>query len=727
MERRNFFKLVGTASGAALTGACGKPGRELIPLLVPETEIVPGVEEWHPSVCRECSAGCGTIVRVMEAEREIEIEGEKVRQPIAAIKKIEGNPLDPVSGGRLCARGQASLQSLYHPDRLRGPQKRSGERGAGTFEAVSWDDALQEAVEMLTQTLATNPQGIVYLSRPGSGTRAATVRRFLDSIGAPPASTTGIADFTIERLAAERVYGWSGLPVYDIQDATFVLSIGADFLAGWASPVLYARRFGHMRQGRRGIRGHLVHAESRLSQTGWSADEWLPVKPGGEQALALALGHILLQEGWAKGAASLPPPVKQVYEALDVDRAVELSGIPLKQMREVAHGLSETTAPLVVAGASIVRPNSLEAVAAASALNLLLGNVNKKGGVHAPVEPLVAEFEQSRPRYEDLLQRLDEASVVLLDGANPAYQVPASAERLAQCSAVISFSPFVDDSSAYADLILPDHSALESAAALLPAVAPKAALTGSRAFVQPLYDTRATEDVLQQLADKLGKSIEAETTERAFGALYEKANAGSEFGGEKEFATYCERQGGWWTDAAASSSRPPLQSMAALSEGESGDADADYPLMFQAYPSLQFSDGSGSHLPWLQELPDPTSSAMWGLPVEIDPKTAATLGIVNGQIVRVTSPAASIEAPAYINPAAIPGVISMAIGQGHAHYGRYASGRGSNPLLLVAGVVDRQTGVPALGDVRVRIENVGERRGLVQFSAVDREVHAERL
>ena len=727
MERRNFFKLVGMTSGAALTGACGKPGQELIPLLVPEKQIVPGVEEWHPSVCRECSAGCGTIVRVMEAEREIEIEGEKVRQPIAAIKKIEGNPLDPVSGGRLCARGQAGLQSLYHPDRLRGPQKRSGERGAGGFEAISWDEALQEATDVLTRALDAGPQEIVYLSRPGAGTRAATVQRFLDAIGAPRASTTGVADFTVERVAAEQVYGWSELPVYEIQDATFVLSIGADFLASWASPVLYARRFGHMRQGRRGIRGRLVHAESRLSQTGWSADEWLPVKPGGEQALALALGHILLKEGWAKDPTSLPPAVKEVYEALDVDRAVELSGIPLKQIREVARSLFEATAPLVVAGASIVRPNSLESVVAASVLNLLLGNVNEKGGVHAPSEPLLSEFEEDRPRYENLLRRLDKANVVLLDGTNPAYQVPASAERLAKCSAVISFSPFVDDSSAYADLILPDHSALESAAALVPTVTPKATLTGSRSFVQPLYDTRATEEVLGQLAGKLGKSIEVETTQRVFGALYEKGNAGSEFGSEKEFAAYCERQGGWWMEAAAASSPPPLKSIAALTEPESHDADADYPLVFQAYPSLQFSEGSGANLPWLQELPDPTSSAMWGLPVEIDPKTAAALDVVNGQIVRVTSPEASLEAPVYVNPAAIPGVISMAIGQGHTHYGRYASGRGANPLSLVSGIVDRQTGVPALGDVRVRIEKVGERRGLVQFSAVDREVHARRL
>ena len=725
MERRNFFKLIGTASGAALTGACGKPGQELIPLLVPEKEIVPGVEEWHPSVCRECSAGCGTIVRVMEAEREIEIEGEKVRQRVAAIKKIEGNPLDPVSGGRLCARGQAGLQSLYNPDRLRGPQRRSGERGAGEFEPISWDEALNEATDILTRALDAEPQGIVYLTRPGAGTRAATLQRFLDSIGAPPASTTGIADFTVERAAAEQVYGWSGLPVYEIQDATFLLSIGTDFLGSWASPVLYARRFGHMRQGRRGIRGRLVHAESRLSQTGWSADEWVPVKPGGEQALALLVGHILLKEGWARDPTSLPPAVKEVYESLDVDHAVELAGIPFERIREIAHGLSEATAPVVVAGASIVRPNSLEAVVAASALNLLLGNVNQKGGVHGPSEPLLARFEKDRPRYDNLLQRLDKANVVLLDGANPAYQVPASAERLAKCSGVISFSPFVDDSSAYADLILPDHSPLEAAAASVPPVAPSSALTGSRSFVQPLYDTRATEEVLGALATKLGNSIDVETTQRVFGAVFEEQDLGAEFSNGKEFAAYCERQGGWWTEAAAAPRKSPLTSVAPLTEPESHDGD--YPLVFQAYPSLQFSDGSGANLPWLQEVPDPTSSAMWGLPVEIDPKTAAALDVVNGQIVRVTSPEASIEAPAYINPAAIPGVISMAIGQGHTHYGRYASGRGANPLALVAGIVDGQTGVPALGDVSVRIEKVSEQRSLVQFSAVDHEVHAQRL
>ena len=210
MDRRNFFKLVGTASGGAMTGACGKQAEEIIPLLVPEEEIVLGVEEWHPSVCQECGAGCGTFARVMASEREIEVEGERVRQLISSVKKLEGNPLDPVSGGRLCARGHAALQSLYNPDRLRGPMKRVGPRGEGRFEPVSWDAAIEEVGEALVAALSSDPGKVLVLTESRASLRAANIASFLKSLGAPPASGIGIADWSAEieasrtRLRVER-------------------------------------------------------------------------------------------------------------------------------------------------------------------------------------------------------------------------------------------------------------------------------------------------------------------------------------------------------------------------------------------------------------------------------------------------------------------------------------------------------------------------------------------
>ena len=138
MDRRNFFKIVSAASAGVATTACGNKSDALIPLLVPNHQMAPGQEVWHPAVCTGCGAGCGVIARVMEGERIIERKGEKFRERIACIKKLEGNPLDPVSGGRLCARGQAALQSLYNPDRVSQPMRRTSTRGSAAFTPISW-------------------------------------------------------------------------------------------------------------------------------------------------------------------------------------------------------------------------------------------------------------------------------------------------------------------------------------------------------------------------------------------------------------------------------------------------------------------------------------------------------------------------------------------------------------------------------------------------------------
>jgi len=172
MDRRGFFKILSATSAGIATSACGHKTDALIPMLVPEHEIVPGEEQWHPAVCSECAAGCGTIVRVMEGVRTVERNGEKVRERIAAIKKIEGNPLDPVSGGRLCARGQALVQSLYHPDRFRGPLKRPR-------TPISWDEAISAAADKLARA---DRKRIAFLIGPQTGTRSLSIARFLEAI-----------------------------------------------------------------------------------------------------------------------------------------------------------------------------------------------------------------------------------------------------------------------------------------------------------------------------------------------------------------------------------------------------------------------------------------------------------------------------------------------------------------------------------------------------------------
>ena len=720
MDRRNFFKLVGTASGGAVTGACGRQAEEIIPLLVPEESVPLGVEQWHASVCGECAASCGTMARVMASEREIEVEGEVVRQKIAAVKKLEGNPLDPVSGGRLCARGHASLQSLYNPDRLRGPLKRNGPRGSAQFETISWDDAIAEAGAALASVATTDPGRILFLARAREGLRSENIARFLDAIGAPPATSVGAGDFVAEREASERVFGQRGLPTYEIQDATLVLSIGADFLGGWASPVLYSRRYGHMRQGRRELRGRLIHAESRFSLTAWNADRWLPVWPGGELALALAIGHVLVSEQLTDPAKAAPESVVAAFADIDLGQVAAKAGVSVEAIRETANDLAEASAPVVVAGASMVRRNSTDAVTVASALNWLLGCVDMPGGVAPPTAP-VNGIVRPGTFTRDWSERLQQAAIVLVDGVNPAYNAPSSRDALADVDTVISFSPFLDDTAAFADLILPDHDPLEQAAFEAPAVSPVQSFAAASEFVAPLYESRPTAAVLVQLATAAERPFDAVEIGQALSLLHSSIDSAGADSSASDFAASTLRDGGWQGDPSGAGEFVPASlgnfEIAATQDG----------IVFQAYESPQFGSGSGANRPWLQELPDPTSSALWGLPVEVDPATATKLGLVNGDNVRVKSEHGSLEAPVYVNPAAIPGVVSMALGQGHEAYGRYASGRGANPMVVVGDARDERSGCPTMGPTPVSIEKIEGHARLVQFSPQDRDLPPHRI
>ena len=708
MDRRNFFKII-SASSAAL-GACGGKAGKAIPFLVPEHEIVPGEEQWHPAVCAGCGAGCATVVRIMEGTRIVQRNGEQFRQRIAAIKKIEGNPLDPISGGHLCARGQASVQALYHPDRLRGPMKRTGPRGQARFAAVSWNDAIAQVAEKLAQVRSADPTGIVFLTNGQAGTRSLAITRFTQALGAPAPVVCSIADHQAERIAAEMVFGWKGLPVYDLSRAYYTLGVGADFLGGWASPVYYARQFGEFRQGRRQVRGQLVQAESHLSVTAAAADRWLPLRPGTEPQFLAAVGRLLLDGRLARNTEALPQPVARAFQEADPSRLLAACGLDEKRVRQIVQELGESEAPLVLAGASIPQTNSVDAIVASHYVNLMLGNVGKPGGVLAPANTA------QPPENRAIVQALSHARLVFIDGANPVYTMPRSVgvtDALARAELVVSFGTFPDDSSAWADIIMPDHHELESAMALLPAVSTQQAAAVSTPFVEPLYDTRAVETTLAELATKIGAECQPVTPKDIVQPLL----SGS--------ITYDDvaREGGIWLDPSPPTHPNAVTNAVAMDFAPArfeGDP-AQYPYYFQPYLSLQFQDGSGAHLPWLQELPDPTSSSIWGLPVEIDPGTAEKLRVANGDMVRVESPYGSLEAPAYVHPGAIPGVVSMAIGDGHAHFTRYASGRGANPLSILAPVWDTSTGALISGATRVRLARTGGRRGWTQFSTADRQ------
>ena len=278
----------------------------------------------------------------------------------------------------------------------------------------------------------------------------------------------------------------------------------------------------------------------------------------------------------------------------------------------MARELAESEAPLVIDGASIMQSNSLQALIAGLYLNALLGNVGQPGGLFPPFAADVAA-----PQNGNIEEALKHARVLLLDGDNPIYTLPAAsgvAATLAGLDTIVSFGAFIDDSAAYADLILPDHHMLESELAVEPVVAISPLdISVSKPFIRPLYNTRQLEETLGDLAKKLNLTFEAVSAKSMVEPLLPQGETWDDV----------TRRGGLWQDKPnAAPAIAPVGKKLEWSSAVFDGAAEHFPLQFQPYPSLQYRDGSGANLPWMQELPDPVSSAMWGLPVEVDPQTA---------------------------------------------------------------------------------------------------------
>jgi anaerobic selenocysteine-containing dehydrogenase len=147
----------------------------------------------------------------------------------------------------------------------------------------------------------------------------------------------------------------------------------------------------------------------------------------------------------------------------------------------------------------------------------------------------------------------------------------------------------------------------------------------------------------------------------------------------------------------------------------SGDQN-EYPLALLPFPHPNLGDGSGANNPWLQETPDPMTTVMWSSWVEINPQTAAELGVKDDDLVMISSPAGQVEAVVYEFPAIHPGMIAIPFGQGHTAMGRYANGRGINPLDLLD-PVQNEAGNLAFGATRVKVQPTGKRRPLARYES----------
>ena len=738
IDRRDFLKLVGAGSvgagsGFMLAESIKHPVEYLIPAVIPPEDFSPGIVTWYNSVCGMCSAGCGISVRTREGRA----------------KKIEGNPAHPVNQGRLCALGQAGLQVLYNPDRLTAPARRTHPRDSSflaevNWEQITWEEGLTTVAQRLKE-LQEGGQGdsICLLSEGVRGHLASLFELFMAQLGSDRLLHYDFSHPHSLYDANQHFFGEQVLPYYDVKNTHYLLSFGADYLGSWISPVHHSLGFGHSRQGQGGFRGQFVQIEPRMSISGAAADQWIAAKPGTEGFLALGIAHRIVSQGHYQGTDRAD--WAESLQNYSTDRVAEQTGVPADTIVQLADAFIGNRPSLAIGGGGAgSHSNGVDTLIAVNALNYLAGNIGKAGGLAFNPNPATystaATPHARAANYRKMLALAEDArrgkiQVLLLSGTNPVFSLPAAAkfqEALAAIPLVVSLSSFMDETTAMADLILPSHTYLESWGDDFPTPGVGFS-TGSvsQPVVSPLYNTRATGDIILALAHKLNFNGTMpwpdmkDYLKASWREIYRRGPGQESF---ESFWIALVRAGVWGEKTRRESTgfvpdKQVVRNIGVTPPKFSGDSEA-YPFILHPYLSIGLHDGRGANLPWMQELPDPLTSVVYGSWVELNPATAERLGFAEGDLVKVESPYGSITVPVYLYRALRPEVIAMPIGQGHSEYGRYAKDRGSNPIQILAPQMDT-TGNLAWSATRVRLVATGEKVALVKTGGTSRQLGRE--
>jgi Fe-S-cluster-containing dehydrogenase component len=633
VKRRDFLKVLG-ATGAATTmiGCTSERVERLIPYLVSPNETVPGVSNYYATTCRECSAACGVLAETRD--------GRTI--------KLEGNPDHPLNRGAICARGQAALQGLYNPDRFRAPMIRRN----GSLQTATWDEAIQLFVQKLGEVKSRGTAAdAVFINAHETGSFRGFLDAWLAAYGIP-AHISYDADADYTAIAANRQSYGVAWPRLDFGSAKLIVAIGADFLDSWGAAVPQQLDFADARaKGETAPR--LVYVGARRSLTGLNADQWINARPGSELMIVQML------------AGSATP--QQASQASDVE-----AGILESLQREFAAAKPN----MVLAGGGA--PDGAELCLAVNALNQSHGNI---GSTVRPAEPILSfEGIDSPSQLRVVAERMRRGAVSLLmvRGANPAYTLPKSsgfAAAMAKVPFKVSFSSVPDETTAMADLILPDHHSLEQWGDAQPV---GGTISLQQPTMDPVFDTRATADVLLSISTPPAAGTTPEP-----GSAYRSWLIDRVPGGAAALAAALPKGVMPGTIAGAPSTRAapaPVASRAAT------QANANFYLMVYPHPLL--GTGAGANKPWLQEIPDPVTKICWQTVVEMHPATAKRLGVENGDHVTVQTASGSLTAPALTFIGMRPDTVAIAAGRGHVGAGRYAKA-GLNAFDLLPYVEDR--------------------------------------
>jgi MoCo/4Fe-4S cofactor protein with predicted Tat translocation signal len=634
-SRRDFLKMMGFSVAAASLAACEAPIRKAIPYIVKPMDADAGIPNYYASTYINGGDYCSVVVKVRDG------------RPI----KLDGNALSSVTKGGTSAQVEASVLSLYDNYRLRGPKTPKTE----DKKWADWETVDSEIISKLDEIAGKGGQVRIVSNTILSPSTKAAIEKFKSKYP----NTTHIQYDPISYYgmwkANEESFGKGLIPSYDFSKAKVIVSVGADFLGTWLSPIEFTKGYAVNREVSEEKRDMSRHYqfESNLSLTGANADYRGLMKPSQEGAVLAQLYNIV------SGGSATDSGVTYVEKA-----AKEL--------------LENKGASLVVCSS-----NDKETQVLVNEINQALGNY---GTTVLPSLPI--HFRQGND--EAMATFVEEAKGGKVDGVifyncNPVYDHPMGAELAASLKGMVltvstSYTP--DETASAVAYMAPDHHYLESWNDFEPK---PGHYSLSQPAITPLFKSRQAQESFMVWAGEKEVEYFSFVSENWKKWFFEKQNA------ETSFLTFwdkCLYNGVYEFTADTEAVNFTSHASEALAAVSAKKAAGQFELVI--YESYGIGNGSMANNPLLQELPDPITKATWDHYATISQTDAAKQFKIDNdaeghtKFISITANGKTIELPALIQPGQALGTIGVALGYGRTKVGAVAENLGVNVYSMVA-------------------------------------------
>ncbi|MGB5894717.1 MAG: TAT-variant-translocated molybdopterin oxidoreductase, partial [Ignavibacteriaceae bacterium] len=644
ISRRKFLALLGASAAVAGTACSDYQDKgEIVPYNDKPEEITIGKANHYASTCTGCASACGILIKTREG------------RPI----KIDGNPDHPVSKGKICSQGQASIMGLYDPDRLKSPKRKIGNR----LDDADWQEVDEEIVLALG-TIGSREIAII-TKETVSPTQDEVLKDFIKEY--PTTKVYSFEQFneSIRNSAWQKCYGSSDFPFIKWNEADVVVSLDADFLGAGFNKVENTRLFTERKDIMNKKFNRLYSVESNLSLTGMNADYRLMLRPDVQYSFVMAIINELQKKNVITNSVNA--------SAFSLSKLAGDFGLSEKTLNHLVNDLSKKKGRAIIYAGDHLPENVHIAV---NLLNEELGNSKLYDTENSKVQ---VRNLSSLNEIKNLIDKMNagHVGVVIHFDSNPVYNLPADfnyAEALQNVDEVVTLTEVENESSGLSNHILPIHNNFE-------AWGDAKTRTGFYALQQPviapLYSTRQKESILlswingesdsyretifhEYLMANWQKNIYPNLNSKiAFNPLWYSAlhdgvvRSNDNSNGLEEF-NY--------------SVTADLKNATAISDG----------ITIQIKESYSLRDGRFANNGWLQESPHPVSKVTWDNYAAISTNTAKQLSVKNDDVIEITVNDGSLAIPVFVQPGHADNSITIETGYGRTKSGSVAEGAGFN-------------------------------------------------